>query len=127
MDRSGDHTELRRMMDDFAGLMTSSPACGSAALPQARLLFSRRFANHMAEEAEYFRGLTASPGGARLLPAFREYENRVRDLRTDYSAHVRKWTPQEIDRHWPDYVSAVLALQNRFRALMDWEEANLVA
>ena len=114
------------MMDDFAELMNNSQAKGSAALPQARLTFSRRFASHMAEEAEYLRALVASPGGERLLPAFRDYEERVRDLRADYSAHVRKWAPEAIDRNWPDYVSAVLALQNRFRALMDWEEANLV-
>jgi len=125
MDRSEDHAELRRMMDDFAGLMSSSQERGSAALPQARLQFSRRFANHMADEAEYLRGLVASPAGSRLLPVFREYEDRVRHLRADYSAHVRKWTPQEIDRHWPNYVSAVLALQDRFRTLMDWEESNL--
>lgn len=115
------------MMDEFAELMTRSQEGGSTALPQARLLFSRRFASHMAEEAEHFRGLAASPEGARLAPVFREYEDRVRDLRADYSAHVRKWALQEIDAHWPDYVSAVLALQNRFRALMDWEEKNLVA
>lgn len=126
MDRSGEHDEFRRMMDDFAGLMNSSQAKGSAALPQARLQFSRRFASHMAEEADYLRALVASPGGEGLLPIVREYEDRVRDLRADYSAHVRKWTLEAIDRHWPDYVSAVLALQNRFRALMDWEEANLV-
>lgn len=113
------------MMEDFAGLMTSSRERGSAALPQARLLFSRRFATHMAEEAEYFRGLAAFPAASHLLPVFREYEDRVRHLRTDYSAHVRKWTPQEIDRHWPSYVTAVLALQDRFRILMDWEESNL--
>lgn len=113
------------MMDEFAALMTSSQEGGRAALPQARLLFSRRFASHMAEEADYLRALVASPAGARLAPAFREYEDRVRHLRADYSAHVTKWTPQEIDRHWPDYVSAVLALQDRFRALMDWEEQNL--
>jgi len=125
MDRSEDHAELRRMMDDFAGLMSSSRERGSAALPQARFLFSRRFASHMAEEAEYFRQLTASPAASHLLPLFREYEDRVRHLRTDYSAHVQKWTPQEIDRQWPNYVSAVLALQDRFRTLMDWEESNL--
>ena len=125
MDCSGEHGELRRMMDDFAALMTRSADQGAAALPQARLHFSRRFASHMADEAEYLRALVASPDGVRLQPAFREYEDRVRDLRTDYSAHVRRWTPQTIDRAWPDYVSAVLALQDRFRALMDWEERNL--
>jgi hypothetical protein len=126
MDRSGEHGELRRMMEDFAKLMISSREDGSAALPQARLLFSRRFAGHMADEAEYLRGLVASPGGSRLLPIFRDYEARVSHLRADYSAHVRKWTPQDIDRHWPEYVSAVLLLQDRFRTLMDWEERELV-
>ena len=114
-------------MDDFAGLMSNSQERGSAALPQARVTFSRLFASHMADEAEYLRGLAASPAGSQLLPAIREYEDRVRLLRADYSAHVRKWTPQEIDRHWPVYVSAVLALQDRFRKLMDWEESNLPA
>jgi len=126
MDCSGEHREFRRMMDDFAELMTRSREGGFAELPGARLLFSRRFASHMADEAEYFRVLVASPAGSRLLPAFREYEDRVRLLRADYSAHVRKWTPQEIDQHWPDYVSAVLVLQDRFRGLMDWEEEKLV-
>ena len=125
MNWSEEHGELRRMMDDFAELMTRSGEEGAAALPQARLQFSRRFASHMADEAEYLRALVASPEGSRLLPVFREYEDRVRDLRTDYSAHVRKWTLQDIDRRWPAYVSAVLALQDRFRALMDWEERNL--
>jgi len=114
------------MMDDFAELMASSREGSCAALPRARVLFSQRFASHMAEEAEHFRGLVASPAGSQLLPVFREYEDRVRDLRTDYSAHVRKWTPQSIDRHWADYVSAVLVLQDRFRTLMDWEEKNLI-
>jgi hypothetical protein len=114
------------MMDDFAELMASSREGSCAALPRARVLFSQRFANHMADEAEYLRALVASPAGASLLPVFREYEDRVRDLRVDYSAHVRKWTPQEIDRHWPQYVSAVRVLQDRFRTLMDWEEENLV-
>jgi len=126
MDRSGEHGELRRMMEDFAELMTGSREGGSAALPRARLLFSRRFASHMADEAEYLRGLVASPAGSRLLPIVRDYEARVSHLRTDYSAHVRKWTPQNIDRNWPEYVSAVLLLQDRFRALMDWEERELI-
>jgi len=125
MDFSGDHGELRRMMDEFAELMTSSQAGGCAALPRARLIFSKRFASHMAEEADHFRALAATPAGSRFLPLFREYEDRVRHLRADYSAHVRKWTPEAIDRNWPDYVSAVLALQNRFRILMDWEERKL--
>jgi len=112
------------MMDDFAELMTSSREGGHAAL-QARLLFSRRFASHMADEAEYIRTLAACPAGARLLPVFQEYEDRVRHLRADYSAHVQKWTPREIDKHWPDYVSAVLVLQDRFRSLMDWEDRKL--
>ena len=120
MDRNGEHGELRRMMADFAELMASSRDGGTAALPQARLLFSRRFASHMADEAEHLRALVASPAGSRLLPVFQDYEARVSDLRADYSAHVRKWTPQDIDRHWPEYVSAVLLLQERFRALMDW-------
>jgi len=47
-------------------------------------------------------------------------------LRADYSAHVRRWTPDQIARHWTAYVAAVLGLQNRFRALMDWEEKKLV-
>lgn len=114
------------MMDEFAALMTSSQAKGSAALPQARLQFSRLFASHMAEEADYLRSAVASPAGALLRPIVREYEDRVRVLRADYSAHVRKWTLEAIDRHWADYVAAVLALQNRLRALMDWEEANLI-
>lgn len=114
------------MMDDFAELMANSQEGGAAALPRARLLFSRRFASHMAEEAEYLRTLVASPAGSQLPPVFCEYEDRVRQLRADYSAHVRKWTPQEIDTHWPDYVSAVLALQDTFRSLMDWEERELV-
>jgi len=126
MDCSGEHGELRRMMDDFAELMTNSREGGSAALPRARLLFSRRFASHMAEEADYLRALVASPAGSRLLPVFRDYEDRVRELRADYSAHVRKWTLQDIDRHWRDYVSAVLVLQDKFRSLMDWEERQLV-
>ena len=126
MNCSGEHNELRRMMDDFAELMASSREGSCAALPRARVLFSQRFASHMAEEAEHFRGLVASPAGSQLLPVFREYEDRVRDLRTDYSAHVRKWTPQSIDRHWADYVSAVLVLQDRFRTPMDWEEKNLI-
>jgi len=126
MDCSGEHGELRRMMDDFAELMASSRGGGSAALPRARLLFSRRFASHMAEEAEHLRVLVASPAGSRLLPIFREYEDRVRHLRADYSVHVQKWTPQNIDQHWPDYVSAVLVLQDKFRCLMDWEESALV-
>lgn len=113
------------MMDDFAELMASSQEGGCEALPRARLLFSRRFASHMAEEAEHFRALVAAPAGSQLLPLFREYEDRVRQLRADYSAHVRKWTPQEIDRYWPDYVSAVLVLQGKFRGLMDWEERKL--
>jgi hypothetical protein len=126
MDRKGEHGEFRWMMDEFAKLMARSQEDGRAALPQARLLFSRRFASHMAEEADYLRGVVASPGWEWLAPIFRDYEDRVRDLRADYSAHVQKWTPQNIDRHWPDYVSAVLALQDRFRALMDWEEENIV-
>ena len=126
MDRNGEHGELRRMMADFAELMASSRDGGTAALPQARLLFSRRFASHMADEAEHLRALVASPAGSRLLPVFQDYEARVSDLRADYSSHVRKWTPQDIDRHWPEYVSAVLLLQERFRALMDWEERELV-
>jgi len=113
------------MMDEFAALMTSSQERGSAALPQARLQFSRLFASHMADEADFVRTLAASPAGARLMPIIRDYEDRVRQLRADYSAHVQKWTPQHIDRHWPDYLTAVLALQNRFRALMDWEEKYL--
>ena len=125
MDRSGQHGELRRMMDDFAGLMANSRDGGRAALPQARVAFSRLFTSHMAEEAEFLRAVVASPNGAWLAPFVRDYEDRVRNLRADYSAHVRKWTPLHIDRHWPSYVSAVLALQDRFRALMDWEESNL--
>jgi len=121
-----EHNELRRMMDDFAELMASSREGSCAELPRARVLFSQRFASHMAAEAEYVRALVASPAGPKFLPVFREYEDRVRDLRTDYSAHVRKWTPQHIDQHWPQYVAAVLVLQDRFRALMDWEERNLV-
>lgn len=125
MDCREEHGEFRRMMDDFAALMANSQEGGCEELPRARLLFSRRFASHMAEEAEYLRTLVTTPAGSQLLPAFREYEDRVRQLRTDYSAHVRKWTPQHIDRHWPDYVSAVLVLQDRLRGLMDWEERNL--
>jgi len=114
------------MMDDFAALMASSRDGSCAGLPRARLLFSRRFASHMADEAEYLRGLVASPAGARFQPIFQEYEDRVRDLRSDYSAHVRKWTLPAIDRNWPAYVAAVLVLQDKFRSLMDWEERKLV-
>ena len=114
------------MMDDFAELMSSSREGSCAALPHARVLFSQRFASHMAAEAEYVRALAESPAGSQFLPIFREYEDRVRDLRADYSAHVRKWTPQHIDQHWHQYVAAVRVLQDRFRALMDWEEKTLV-
>jgi len=113
------------MMDDFAALMAKSREESAAALPQARLQFSRQFASHMADEADDLSTLVASTGGAALRPIVRDYEDRVRHLRADYSVHVRKWTPQAIDLNWPNYVSAVLALQDRFRALMDWEERNL--
>lgn len=114
------------MMDEFAALMTSSCEDARAAIPQARVAFSRLFASHMADEADYLRALVASSGAPWLQSYLREYEERVRHLRADYSAHVRKWTPQHIDRHWTGYVTAVLALQARFRALMDWEEHVLV-
>ena len=113
------------MMDEFALLMTNSQAGGCAALPRARVLFSQRFASHMALEADHFRALVSSPAGAPFLPIFREYEDRVRRLRADYSAHVRKWTLAAIDKNWPGYVSAVIALQDRLRSLMDWEERKL--
>jgi hypothetical protein len=125
-DFSEEHNELRRMMDRFAELMASSDEDARAELPRQRVLFSQLFNTHMAKELSHLRTLVASPPGSRFLPLVQDYQDRVALLRSDYSAHVRRWTPGAIDSGWPAYKAAVLSLQGRFRELMDWEERNLI-
>lgn len=125
MDCSGEHDALRRMMDEFADLMACSGDESRAALPRARMLFSQLFTSHLAKEHAYIRALVASPAGLRFRPVVEDYEARIAGLRMDYSAHIRTWTPARVAACRPDYVLAVLALQDRLRALMDWEERYL--
>lgn len=49
----------------------------------------------------------------------------ITDLRSDYSSHVRHWTPIRIKTEWDTYRRAVLDLQARLRRFMLWEEENL--
>jgi hypothetical protein len=117
------HDKLRAAMTRFAALMHDPCEANLARIAQERVLFSRLFSGHLAEERARLAANAAASGGA-AAALLQDYDRRVGALRADYSAHIARWAPAAIAGHWPEYVEAVLALQARLRTLMDWEEAS---
>ncbi|MBW6527329.1 hypothetical protein KZ813_10800 [Sphingomonas sp. RHCKR7] len=117
-----DHDELRRRMARFLPLMDSTGHAGGVLLRE-RLEFSRIFQTHsQREQREVAARAAAEPGFAATAAAYRD---RLDRLRTDYSAHIARWTPAAIRDEAAAYRGAVVTLQRRFHDLLAWEERHL--
>lgn len=123
LDLVADHDDLRRMMREFAHLMTMDPPDRDDIM-RRRIAFSRMFREHMSREdsaATPLRRQNVNPAQAAAV----EHAVLLRTLFLRYSDHIKQWTPGQIERDWGGYRSAVLAQQDSLYELMDWEEANL--
>lgn len=92
-------------------------------LLRERMLFAQLLNGHLAREQNEVAELSqADPELAGKAQARSEV---IGQLRSDYSDHIRRWTPPMIRSDWQAYRSAVLVLQQRLTDFMVWEEQNL--
>ncbi|MEH3160225.1 MAG: hypothetical protein PGN08_15700 [Sphingomonas taxi] len=117
-DLQADHDQLRAIMRRFAIAMDRG-AEAFATLHRERVLFSQLFRAHMIEEEAFARSILGDDA-ARIA-----WSLEFHALLRDYSAHISAWTPARVKIEWSAYRAAVMALQARLNARMDWEEREL--
>lgn len=121
--RRAEHDELRRIMVRFSAIMDNPGTRDHAELLRERMFFARYFDAHLArEQTEVAELSTLSP---EFVGKVKSRSEIIAQLRSDYSEHIRRWTPGKIRAEWKAYRSAVSALQRRLTNFMDWEERNL--
>lgn len=121
----GDHDGLRRMMREYAAMMGVVRPADLQELGRRRIAFSQLFRQHMGREDAMVQAVRLSGVGLAGERIMQEHRDRVMALFLRYSDHIKQWTPDQIDRDWGAYRSAVLALQQSLWALMEWEERYL--
>lgn len=120
--RLAEHDQLRESMSRYAVLLRASGLTDQTALLKERVQFAQIFAAHLKSEHSEVVGLAGTDPTITATSARRG--DMLSQLRSDYSIHVRHWTPATIRSELAAYRTTVLALQDRLRAFMDWEEAN---
>lgn len=121
--RRAEHDDLRLSMARFSDLLKAEARVDHAALIRERMLFAQLFKHHLAHEQEEIAELAKMSNS--FAAKARDRGTMIAELRSDYSMHVRHWTPQRIKNEWTAYRLAVLDLQARLRRFMLWEEQNL--
>lgn len=122
-ERRAEHDQLRNSMARFAAMMGSDGEIDHAGLLRERMLFAQLFNAHLAREQEEVDQAAAAQTSTTTISRCRS--EMIGRLRADCSKHVRRWIPTLIRSDWQAYRDAVLALQRRLVAFMDWEERNL--
>ena len=114
-----DHEDLRAAMQRFAALLARGHDAAAADLLRERVAFSQLLTRHRAdEEAEIGATIPDAPLAAALAAD-------MQAILRDYSAHIGAWPPSRIPAEWDAYVAATLALQQRLRLRLAWEERAL--
>lgn len=122
-ERRAEHDRLRASMVRFAAMMDAAGGPDYSDLLRERMLFAQVFNGHLAREQEEV--LTLAKVEPTLAAKTQARAGMIGQIRTDYSVHIRRWTPALIQSDWPNYRNAVLVLQARFAEFMAWKEGNL--
>lgn len=112
------HREQRDILNGVDTLFAADPAHLSLTLPGRRLRFARCFHRHLAAERAFL---------ARVAPGslIASYENGIRDLLADYSAHVLSWSRERVMADRDGYIMSATPLRDRLLVRLDWEEREL--
>lgn len=120
-----DHRKIVAAADDLLAILRQNPDLRIEELNAMRVrLGSLSMAHLRAEEEQIIAPLKASgqlddiPGAAAVLTA-------IRNGRSNYSDHIRKWTPQAIAQDRAAYVEALIVLIGLLKALITREETDL--
>ena len=113
-----DHREQREILSGMDALFATDQAYVRVTLPGRRLRFARCFHKHLATERAYL----AKVASAQQIAA---YENGIRELLVDYSAHVLRWSPERVMADQGRYVASAKSLRDRLLVRLEWEEREL--
>ncbi len=120
-----DHRAIIAAADDLLAVLREVPRRRMDEIGQMRVrLGSLTMAHLRAEEELLLRPLIAS-GRINEIPQADAVLADIREGRTVYSDHIRKWTPQAIDADFTGYVAAVTDLVERTNMLARREETDL--
>jgi hypothetical protein len=111
------HNELRQIMAKIETVFDWNDD-DLAMLCRERHHFSKLFHAHVAAEKAYvLKALDSS--------ATRSYDEDIRRLVADYSAHVTDWSPPKISADKAGYSARTRMLQGQFLQQMNWEEREI--
>ncbi len=120
-----DHRKIVAAADELLALLRRNPNLPLEELVAMRARLGGLSMSHLrAEEEQIVAPLKASgqlddiPGAAAVLAA-------IRDGRSTYSNHIRKWTPQAIEQDRAGYVEALIALIGMVKVVIAREETDL--
>ena len=114
------HDELRALADNYQ-LELKKPTPDLQALARCRWALARLVSGHLAYARLYLYNILASRGDTAGI----KLGERLDDLGTRLSGHVRDWTPEMIVEDWPRYTRTSNALIKVLREHMEVEEQQL--
>lgn len=120
-----EHAKLRWLAADLLALVAVPKPCALDELARRRWELARTVHIHLAyEERQLFAPLEADPRSD-VRAAAAMAKRSVERLHVAYTAHVERWTSDEVVGCWPEFQGAVKALVIRMIGCLDREEAQL--
>lgn len=117
-----EHSAILEAAESFLAAIKRTPRPSIDEVTRLRVRLSARVRQHRLTEEEFIFGPLMREGGLGKLPHLGPKVQELMREKVRYSEHVRKWTPQAIERDWHGYVEACEARILSLRHVITEEE-----
>jgi len=120
-----EHQAIVETAEGFIDMLKREPRPPMGDVSRARVKLSALIRRHRATEEELIFGPLMREGGLGKLPHLTPFVQELMREKVRYSDHVRKWTPQAIEKDWSGYIVAVESLLEGLKSIMKDEQSSV--
>ena len=120
-----EHAAMLEAAEKFLAAIKRTPRPSIDEVNRLRMRLSSLIRQHSVTEDEHIYGPLMRQGGFDKLPELEPIVQKLRRQKAEYSEHIRKWTPQAIERDWEGYVAACEIRVAAFKRILRDEEASV--
>jgi len=119
-----EHSAMLEAAENILAALRRRPRASISEVSRLRVRLSSLIRQHRTTEEAFIFGPLMREGGFVKLPHLEPIVHRLLQEKANYSEHIRKWTPQAIERDWEGYTAACEERISVFRQVIE-EEARI--